>query len=98
MKKFLKSLTIFFIVGTVFFLIGIYGLYMVGMGGINESIFGIYVSLFLLPTSVVILAIDRICVWKFGSKKVNKIELYILLGYIGIEIISWIGLLLSGQL
>ena len=90
MKKNLKSITIFLVIGIIVLIIGILGLILLGSGGINTSIFGFYVALFSLPISLIIIVIDRICVWKFGAKKVNKVQLYILAGYIAIEILTGI--------
>lgn len=98
MAKYIKNITIFFVLGIISFLIAILGFFISGMGEKNSMALVFYVALILFPISVLILVIDRICVWKFGAKIVNKIELYLVLGYIGTQILFLIVLLISGQL
>jgi len=37
-----------------------------------------WVNLLWLPLPVLIIIIDRICIWKFEAKNVNRIQFYIL--------------------
>ena len=79
MKNLIKNkLTLFLVIG-IFTIIGcVY----FGTGvSASDTMAGAYLILAIIPISFIII-IDRICVWKFGTKKVNKIQLYILGGLI----------------
>lgn len=60
----------------------------------SDAMAGAYLILAIIPISIIII-IDRICVWKFGVKKVNKTQLYILCGLISLFVINWIRLQFS---
>ena len=47
----------------------------------SDAMAGAYLIFAIFPISIIIIT-DRFCVWKFGSKKVNKIQLSILGGLI----------------
>ena len=87
MKNFLKSITFFFVVGVIFILVGVFGLVLISTSGINGAMLGGYL-LVLLFSVLIIVVLDRICVWKFGAKKVNKISLYILAGLFGLAVLN----------
>ena len=75
MKNFLKNkLTIFLVIGILM----IIGCAYFGTGvSASDTMAGAYLIVAIIPISFIII-IDRICVWKFGAKKVNKIQIYIL--------------------
>lgn len=60
----------------------------------SDAMAGAYLIVAIFPISIIIF-IDRICVWKFGSKKVNKIQFYILGTLILLFVINWIRLQLQ---
>jgi len=66
-------------------------LILINHNGMNHRLQG-WVNLLWLPLLFIILAIDRTCVWKFGVKKVNKVQLTILSTLILLFIINWIRL------
>ena len=92
MKNFLKNkLTIFLVIGILM----IIGCAYFGTGvSASDAMAGAYLILAIIPISIIII-IDRICVWKFGVKKVNKTQLYILCGLISLFVINWIRLQFS---
>ena len=51
-----------------------------------------WVNLLWLPLIALFLLIDRVLVRKFGTQKVNKLELYFLGGLILLFLINWIRL------
>lgn len=57
----------------------------------SDAMAGAYLIFAIFPISIIIIT-DRFCVWKFGSKKVNKIQLYILGGLILLFVINGIRL------
>ena len=87
MKIFLKSITFFFVVGVILILVGVFGLVLIATSGINGAMLGGYLLLLLFP-ALIIVVLDRICVWKFGAKKVNRISIYILVGLFGLAILN----------
>ncbi len=89
---YLKKITIFFAIS----LLGIVGiiissLILINHNGMNHKLQG-WVNLLWLPLLLIILIIDRTCVWKFGTKKVNKVQLNILGTLILLFIINFIRL------
>lgn len=56
-----------------------------------------WVNLLWIPLALVFLIIDRVCVRKFGTRAVNKIEFYILSILFLLFIINWIRLQLQKQ-
>ncbi|MEJ5105051.1 MULTISPECIES: hypothetical protein [Chryseobacterium] len=52
-----------------------------------DGLAGMYILLGLIPVVLIIIA-DRICVWKFGARKVNKVQFYIA----GTFILHWVRL------
>lgn len=81
MKNFIKNkITLFFIIS----ILTIVGCVYFGTGvSASDAMAGAYLFVAIFPISVIII-IDRICVWKLGAKKVNKIQLYILSGLISL--------------
>lgn len=79
MNNFIKNkTTLFFIIG----ILTIIGCVYFGTGvSASDAMAGAYLIAAIFPISIIII-IDRICVWKFGAKKVNKIQLLIFGGLI----------------
>ncbi|MDF2475924.1 MAG: uncharacterized protein K0S24_1407 [Sphingobacterium sp.] len=94
MIKFLK------IKGTLFLILGILGfigvvaaIAILGTGhSAPDKLMAIYIGIFGLIPILLLLIIDRICVWKFGTAKVNKIEVYILGTFMLLFVLNWIRL------
>lgn len=94
MIKFLK------IKGTLFLILGILGFIgvvttvaILGTGhSAPDKLMAIYIGIFGLIPILLLLIIDRICVWKFGTAKVNKIEVYILGTFMLLFVLNWIRL------
>ncbi|MCS4225447.1 hypothetical protein [Sphingobacterium sp. BIGb0165] len=94
MIKFLKAK------GTLFFILAILGLMgiaatvtILGTGpSAPDKLMAIYIGIFGLIPILLLLIVDRICVWKFGATKVNKVEMYILGIFILLLILNWIRL------
>lgn len=93
MKDFLKNkVTIFFTLSIVSILIGILIAIVLATGvSAPDKLAALYLIFGLIPV-LFIIVIDRICVWKFGTRKVNKVQLYILISFIGLFVINWIRL------
>lgn len=79
MKKRFQNWTLFFIAGIIAIIGGLIGSIIL-MTGVSaaDGLFGMYILFSLLPILLVII-IDRILVWKFGNKNVNKVQFSILL-------------------
>ncbi|WP_426480513.1 hypothetical protein [Chryseobacterium sp. R2ACT005] len=79
MKKQFQNWTLFFIAGIIAIIGGLIGSIIL-MTGVSaaDGLFGMYILFSLLPILLVII-IDRILVWKFGNKNVNKVQFSILL-------------------
>ncbi|CAM3723099.1 hypothetical protein [Sphingobacterium prati] len=97
MIKFLKTK------GTLFLILGILGFIgvvaivaILGTGNsAPDKLMAMYIGIFGLIPMLLLLIIDRICVWKFGTVKVNKIELYILGIFMLLFVLNWIRLQLQ---
>lgn len=76
---------------TLFGLI-ISSLIMINQLGMNQRLQG-WVNLLWLPLPLLILIVDRICVRKFGTKSVNKIQWYILVTLILLVVLNYVRLL-----
>ena len=86
---FLKKTTIFFALGLTALLgLIISSIIMINQNGMNERLQG-WVNLLWLPLPILTIIIDRIFVNKIEAKKVNKIELYILVTLVIFFIINW---------
>lgn len=91
-KRIANKLTLFFILGILTLLIGLFFSYMAFTSvSAVDGLAGMYIVLGLIPI-VIIIIIDRICVWKFGSKKVNKVQFYIAGIFALLFILNWIRL------
>ena len=60
----------------------------------SDAMAGAYLIFAIFPISIIIIT-DRFCVWKYGAKKVNKTQLYILCGLFSLFVVNWIRIQLS---
>lgn len=89
------KLTLFLIVGILSLLIGLFFSYTAFTSvSAADGLAGMYILLGLIPV-VLIIIIDRICVWKFGARKVNKVQFYIAGILVFLFIMNWIRLQLQ---
>ncbi|MDR2276068.1 MAG: hypothetical protein LBF27_34495 [Sphingobacterium sp.] len=97
MIQFLKTKgTLFFILGIVSFVCVAVTIFVLGTGhSAPDKLMALYIGIFGMIPILLLLIIDRICVWKFGRIKVNKIETYILGVFILLFVLNWIRLLLE---
>ncbi|MGH1515919.1 hypothetical protein [Chryseobacterium sp. JK1] len=74
MKTQFKNWTLFFVAGSIAIIAGLL-VSIILMNGVSapDALFGMYILMSLLPL-LLIVVIDRILVWKFGNKPVNKIQ------------------------
>lgn len=87
-----STLTLFLILGILTLFIGLFFAYTAFTSvSAVDGLAGIYIILGLIPVVLVIIT-DRICVWKFGAKKVNKVQLYITGTFILLFVLNWIRL------
>jgi len=79
MKKQFQNWTLFFILGIIAIIAGLIAS-LILMTGVSaaDGLFGMYILFSLIPILLVII-IDRISVWKFGNKNVNKVQFSLLL-------------------
>ncbi|MDR6370475.1 hypothetical protein J2795_002187 [Chryseobacterium bernardetii] len=79
MKKQFQNWTLFFILGIIAIIAGLIASVIL-MTGVSaaDGLFGMYILFSLIPILLVII-IDRISVWKFGNKNVNKVQFSLLL-------------------
>ncbi|OCA78861.1 hypothetical protein BBH99_07145 [Chryseobacterium contaminans] len=87
-NKTTSKLTLFLISGILSLLIGLFFSYMAFSA---DGLAGMYILLGLIPVVLIIIT-DRICVWRFGAKKVNKVQFYIAGIFIMLFILNWIRL------
>ena len=74
-----KNLTIFFILAIISIIAGlIYAMILITGNSAEDGLTGIYILLGLIPL-LLLLVLDRFLAKKFGSQKVNKVQLFILL-------------------
>jgi len=89
------TLTLFFVLGLLSILIGIiFSIIAFDSVSAQDGLAGMYALFGLIPV-VIIMIIDRICVWKLGPKKVNKVQFYIAGIFIVLFILNWIRLQLQ---
>jgi hypothetical protein len=83
MKKQFKNWTLFFVAGSIAIIAGLM-VSIILMNGVSapDALFGMYILMRLLPL-LLIVVIDRILVWKFGNRAVNKIQ-FSLLAFVAI--------------
>lgn len=97
MIKFFKAKgTLFFILGILGF-VGVVATVIVLATGHSapDKLMAMYIAMFGLVPILLLLGIDRICVWKFGVAKVNKAEQYIFGILILLFVLNWIRLQLQ---
>lgn len=96
MKNFSSNqLTLFFVLGSLSMLsVIIFSIIAFNSVSAQDGLAGMYVLFGLIPV-VIIMIIDRICVWKFGVKKVNKIQFYIAGIVLSLFMLNWIRLQLQ---
>ncbi|MCS4303286.1 hypothetical protein [Chryseobacterium sp. BIGb0232] len=90
--KMTSKLTLFLILGTLSLLVGLFFSYTAFTSvSAADGLAGMYILLGLIPVVFIIIA-DRICVWKFGARKVNKVQFYIAGTFILLFILNWVRL------
>ncbi|MNT84465.1 hypothetical protein D3C72_2244770 [compost metagenome] len=93
MMEFIKNkVTIFFALSILSILIGIF-ISIVLYTGVSaaDKLAVMYIIFGGIPVFLV-MVIDRIFVWKFGTKKVNRVELYIIIVFFVVFALNWIRL------
>ncbi|MFD2909415.1 hypothetical protein ACFSX9_11815 [Flavobacterium ardleyense] len=92
-SSYLNKITIVFI-GCLITFLGILtsAIVYINSNGMNQRIQGM-INLLWLPVIILFLVIDRLFVSKFGAKKVNKIECYLLGVLTVLFLIYWFDLL-----
>ncbi|MCP1301898.1 hypothetical protein NK356_22235 [Chryseobacterium sp. S0630] len=90
MKKQFQNWTLFFITGIIAMIAGlIAAIVMMNGPSAPDALFGMYLLFSLVPLLLVII-IDRILVWKFGNKNVNKVQFSILLLIVFLWIVRFV--------
>lgn len=75
----MQKVTLFFVLGILATIAGsIYAIILIMGNSAQGGLTGIYILLGLIPL-LLFLVLDRILAKKFGSQKVNKVQLFILL-------------------
>ncbi|MEJ5090831.1 hypothetical protein GEO21_12350 [Sphingobacterium faecium] len=93
MMEFIKNkVTIFFALSILSILIGIF-ISIVLYTGVSaaDKLAVMYIIFGGIPVFLV-MVIDRIFVWKFGAKKVNRVQLYIIIVFFVVFVLNWIRL------
>lgn len=90
MKKQFQNWTLFFITGIIAMIAGlIAAIVMMNGPSAPDALFGMYLLFSLVPLLLVMI-IDRILVWKFGNKNVNKVQFSILLLIVFLWIVRFV--------
>jgi hypothetical protein len=90
MKKQFQNWTLFFIAGIIAMITGlIAAIVLMNGSSAPDALFGMYILFGLVPLLLVII-IDRILVWKFGNKNVNKVQFFILLLIVFLWIVRFV--------
>ncbi|MFS4470841.1 hypothetical protein [Chryseobacterium sp. T20] len=90
MKKQFQNWTLFFITGIIAMIAGlIAAIVMMNGPSAPDALFGMYILFSLVPLLLVMI-IDRILVWKFGNKNVNKVQFAILLFIVFLWIVRFV--------
>ncbi|WP_407845877.1 hypothetical protein [Chryseobacterium sp. KCF3-3] len=90
MKKQFQNWTLFFITGIIAMIAGlIAAIVMMNGPSAPDALFGMYILFSLVPLLLVMI-IDRILVWKFGNKNVNKVQFSILLLIVFLWIVRFV--------
>ncbi|RZK05406.1 MAG: hypothetical protein EOO46_15865 [Flavobacterium sp.] len=85
MRK-LQNLTVFFVLGVMLLLIGIpYSIFLINGNSAQDGLLGIYLLFGIVPVLFVLL-VDRLLVRKFGSRSVNRVQLY----FFGFVALLWV--------
>ncbi|MEN5234043.1 hypothetical protein [Sphingobacterium faecium] len=93
MMEFIKNkVTIFFALSILSILIGIIISIVLYTGvSATDKLAVMYIIFGGIPVFLVMM-IDRIFVWKFGAKKVNRVQLYIIIVFFVVFVLNWIRL------
>lgn len=96
MKNYLPNkLTLFFVLSLLSILsVIIFSIIAFNSVSAQDGLAGMYALFGLIPI-VIIMILDRICVWKFGVKKVNKIQFYIAGIVLSLFMLNWVRLQLQ---
>jgi len=87
-----KQVTIILVLSLISMLaIVISSIILINSSGMDQRLQG-WVNLLWVPVAVLFLIIDRLCVKKYGTHVVNKVELYILGILILLVVLNWIRL------
>lgn len=90
-----KKMTIFLVLSlTSMLAIIISSIILINANGMDQRLQG-WVNLLWLPLAILCLIIDRVCVKKYGTSAVNKVQLYILSILILLFLANWIRLRLQ---
>ncbi|MDR3022561.1 hypothetical protein [Chryseobacterium sp.] len=90
MKKQFQNWTLFFVAGIIAVITMLIASIVLMTGpSAPDALFGMYLLFSLVPVLVVII-IDRILVWKFGNKNVNKVQFSILLLIVFLWIVRFV--------
>ncbi|RXM40718.1 hypothetical protein BOQ62_04560 [Chryseobacterium sp. CH21] len=90
MEKQFQNWTLFFIAGIIAMISGlIAAIVLMTRSSAPDALFGMYILFGLVPVLLVII-IDRILVWKFGNKNVNKVQFSILLLIVFLWIVRFV--------
>jgi len=90
MKKQFQNWTLFFIAGIIAMIAGLIAAIVMMTGpSAPDALFGMYILFGLVPLLLVII-IDRILVWKFGNKNMNKVQFSILLLLVFLWIVRFV--------
>ncbi|HCU46729.1 MULTISPECIES: hypothetical protein [Sphingobacterium] len=93
MMEFIKNkVTIFFALSILSILIGIFTAIVLYTGAsAADKLAAMYIIFGGIPIFLLIV-IDRIFVWKFGAKQVNRVQLYIVIIFLVLFVLNWIRL------
>ena len=96
MKTILNKLTIFYSLGIILAIVGVIIFFILINGtGLYDAMVAGFILIGFIPLLLIIIA-DRVCVKRYGVKKVNKVELYILGIWFAMDILifilDWIGI------
>ena len=90
MEKQFQNWILFFIAGIIAMISGLIAAIVLMTGSsAPDALFGMYILFGLVPLLLVII-IDRILVWKFGNKNVNKVQFSILVLIVFLWIVRFV--------
>lgn len=94
-NKIISKLTLFFVLGLLSIIaVIIFSFIAFNSVSAADGLAGLYALYGLFPI-IILIIIDRIFVWKFGAKKVNKIQLYITRIFLSLLILNYLRLQLQ---